>query len=225
MRMAAEMGLDVIVTDHHEIQGRLPKALAVINPKRGDSRYPFRNLAGVGVAYQLARALTGDSDFDFHRYLDLAALGTIADRVPLVDDNRIFSRLGEQQLRVSSRPGIAALRRLLAADVSSQAMNGPLRYGVSRDGKYSSAQLLQTGDAQQAGRIAGELLEESRRKQRETQVACESILARVQEEKLFQSKVIVIVDREVPVRSLGACASFSMGDTGEPGGSPWTPRI
>jgi single-stranded-DNA-specific exonuclease len=216
MRMAAEMGLDVIVTDHHEIQGRLPKALAVINPKRGDSRYPFRNLAGVGVAYQLARALTGDSDFDFHRYLDLAALGTIADRVPLVDDNRIFSRLGEQQLRVSSRPGIAALRRLLAADVSSQAMNGPLRYGVSRDGKYSSAQLLQTGDAQQAGRIAGELLEESRRKQRETQVACESILARVQEEKLFQSKVIVIVDREVPVRSLGACASAIRRHYGHP---------
>jgi len=216
VRMAQEMGIDVVITDHHEIHAGLPRALAVVNPKRGDSRYPFRNLAGVGVAFQIARTLAGDSDFDFNQYLDLAALGTIADRVPLVDDNRVFSRLGYQLLKNTSRVGIAALRRLMAAGDSPQEMLGPLKFGVSRDGQYSSFRLLQTEDPEGAERIAGELLDESRRKRQETQVACQRTLARVQERKLFQSPVIVVVDRDTPLRALGACASAIRRYYGQP---------
>lgn len=207
VRMAQQMGIEVVITDHHELQGGLPPALAVINPKRGDCQYPFRNLAGVGVAFQMARVLTGESDFDFSQYLDLAALGTIADRVPLVEDNRVFSRLGYQLLKTSPRPGIVALRRLMTADDSPQEMNGPLKYGVSRDGKYSPSFLLQTKDPEEAEGIAGELLDESRQKLQETQIACERILAQVRRKKLFQSTVIVVVDTEAPVRALGACSS------------------
>jgi single-stranded-DNA-specific exonuclease len=205
--MAQEMGLDVIVTDHHEIHEGLPRAAAVVNPKRGDSRYPFRNLAGVGVAFQVARALTGDSAFDFDKYLDLGALGTIADRVPLVEDNRIFSYLGYRLLRTSPRLGIAALRRATMGEESPQEIIGPLKYGVSRGGIYSSALLLQTDDPQEAERIAGQLWEESHRKYQETQAACARVLTQVREKKLHQSSVVVIVDRETPLRTLGACAS------------------
>jgi single-stranded-DNA-specific exonuclease len=216
MQMAAEMGIDVVVTDHHEIQGGLPQALAVINPKRGDSRYPFRSLAGVGVAYQLARALSGDSAFDFKRHLDLAALGTIADRVPLVEDNRVFSHLGEERLGVSTRPGILALRRLLGSGAGAQDLNGALKFGTSSGGAFSSATLLQTEDPEEADRIANELVMASQNRQLETQGACERVATRVQEEHLFESPVITVVDRETPIRSLGACASTIRRQFGQP---------
>jgi single-stranded-DNA-specific exonuclease len=205
--MAREMGIDVVITDHHEIHDGLPRALAVVNPKRGDCQYPFRNLAGVGVAFQVARALSGDSDFEFRQFLDLAALGTIADRVPLVNDNRIFSRLGYEMLKGSSRVGIAALRRLMTGEDWHQELIGALKFGISQNGKYSSARLLLTDEPEEAEGIAAKLLEQSRRQRQETQSACERVLARVQEKKLFESTVIVIVDQDPPLRVLGACAS------------------
>jgi single-stranded-DNA-specific exonuclease len=216
VRMAQQMGIDVVITDHHELHAGLPPALAVVNPKRGDSRYPFRNLAGVGVAFQVARALTGDSDFQFERYLDLAAMGTIADRVPLVEDNRVFSRLGYRSLKTSSRVGVVAVRRIMGEEKLPQEMVGLLKYGVSRDGKNPAAQLLQTEDSAEAERIAGELWEESRRKREETQAACERILTLVQERKLDQSPVVIIVDRDTPLRILGACASALRRFYGQP---------
>jgi single-stranded-DNA-specific exonuclease len=216
VRMANDIGLDVIITDHHEIQGSLPRALAVINPKRGDSRYPFRNLAGVGVAYQLARALTGDAKFDFEHHLDLAALGTIADRVPLVEDNRVFSRLGEGRLRISHRTGIATLRRLMGEQTSAQQMNGPLKFGKNQGGKFSSSRLLQTDDAKEAEKIARELLWESQEKREKTETACQRLLDLVQEKRLFESPVITVVDYETPVRALGSCASTIRRHYGQP---------
>ncbi len=216
MQMASEVGLDVIITDHHEIQGGLPRALAVINPKRGDSRYPFRSLAGVGVAYQLARALSGDAAFDFKHHLDMAALGTIADRVPLVEDNRVFSRLGDELLRSSTRPGIVALRRLLGPGANAQEMNGALKFGRNHQGQFSSATLLQTEDLEEARKIAEELMESSRTKRQETQDACSRVVDRVAEERLFESPVIIVVAEETPIRALGACASMVRRYYGQP---------
>jgi single-stranded-DNA-specific exonuclease len=216
MEIANELGIEVVITDHHEIQGGLPRARAVINPKRGDSRYPFRSLAGVGVAYQLSRALTGDSDFDFYRHIDLVALGTIADRVPLVEDNRVFSRLGDERLRSSTRPGIVALRRLLGPGANAQEMNGALKFGHNSQGRFSSATLLQTDDPVQARTIAEELIKTSRTKRQETQGACDQVVERVQAERLFENPVIVIIARETPIRALGACASMIRRQYGQP---------
>jgi single-stranded-DNA-specific exonuclease len=170
----------------------------------------------VGVAFQLARALSGDSGFDFQRYLDLAALGTIADRVPLVEDNRIFSHLGEEMLGISERAGIVALRRLLGSAVGAQGLNGALKFGTSNAGSFSSATLLMTADAAEADRIATQLTEAGRQKQQETRSACERVVARVQEERLFELPVIVVIDREPPLRSLGACASMVRRQFGQP---------
>lgn len=114
---ARQLGLDVIITDHHEPLDRLPAALAVVNPKRKDSRYPFPELAGVGVAlktaYALVRSVVGVSIEQFFSarpdLLTIAALGTIADRVPLVDENRTLVRLGLAQMRQTHLPAVQAV--------------------------------------------------------------------------------------------------------------------
>ncbi len=110
---AGTHGLDVIVTDHHNIGDRLPSAVAVINPKRADSDYPFRDLAGVGVAFGLVRALqtklTGLDPGQEKWLLDLVALGTVCDVVPLQSENRTLAYWGLHVAKQSRRPGIAEL--------------------------------------------------------------------------------------------------------------------
>ena len=118
VRYAQSIGLDVIITDHHSVPQEIPSAVAVINPKQPGCRYPFKQLSGVGVAFKLAEALfrvtrqmerrTGDG-MDAQRYIDLVALGTVADIVPLVDENRLLVRQGLTLLRNAPRPGVAAL--------------------------------------------------------------------------------------------------------------------
>ncbi|PIU57298.1 MAG: single-stranded-DNA-specific exonuclease RecJ, partial [Chloroflexi bacterium CG07_land_8_20_14_0_80_51_10] len=93
---ARQIGLDLIITDHHEVTGPIPKALAAVNPKRNDSAYPFRELAGVGVAFKFLQALfraTGRDD-QTDAFLDLVALGTVADMVPLLGENRYLVKRG-----------------------------------------------------------------------------------------------------------------------------------
>ncbi len=105
---AKSIGLDLIITDHHEFHGDLPEAIAVVNPKRGD--YPFKLLAGCGVALKLVQALAGDTFAAFvENVIDIAALGTVADIVPLIDENRVITSLGLDRMSVTKNPGIQAL--------------------------------------------------------------------------------------------------------------------
>jgi len=115
---ARSVGIEMIITDHHALatdgagEPELPAAVAVINPKRLDSRYPFRDLAGVGVAYRLVYALyaeLGRDGLSADDYLDLVALGTVADVVPLLGENRLLVRWGLQRMRSHPRPGLRAL--------------------------------------------------------------------------------------------------------------------
>ncbi len=105
---AASLGVDMIVTDHHECQQELPAAVAVVDPKR-DPDCPARHLAGVGVAFKLVCALAGDGRAMLERYADLVAVGTIADVMPLVGENRRIVKQGLEKLRTAPRPGLAAL--------------------------------------------------------------------------------------------------------------------
>lgn len=115
IELAESLGMDVIVTDHHEPHGEIPSAVAVINPKRCDDEYPFRDLAGVGVAYKLVHALLmrvkGTSNvFDPpDRLLDLVALGTIADVSPLTGENRIFAKQGLAKMNRTENLGLKCL--------------------------------------------------------------------------------------------------------------------
>jgi len=112
-------GIPVLVLDHHEPQGTLPSADVILNPKVPGESYPFEGLSSSGITFQLARALEkriSGSDTEALRYLDLAALGTISDIVPLISDNRIIAKFGLERISRSPRPGLAALRRLLALE-------------------------------------------------------------------------------------------------------------
>lgn len=113
--LAASFHMDVIITDHHEPQEQLPAALGILNPKVADSGYPFRDLAGVGVAFKLIQALFKQLNFPFHMvgseldYLDLAALGTIADIVPLTGENRLIVKYGLQVMEKTKHKGMQAI--------------------------------------------------------------------------------------------------------------------
>ena len=124
---AQELGLDLIITDHHHPGAELPAAVAVINPKQAGDSYPDKNLAGVGLAFKLAQALAHrDQNLAAKAipddYLDLVALGTIADMAPLVGENRSLVRKGLRSIRSPSRQGIFSLinvARLNAATISA----------------------------------------------------------------------------------------------------------
>ena len=110
VEFAKTLGVDMIITDHHECRGfTLPDAVAVIDPKRADCAYGYEYLAGCGVAFKLLCALEGDSQRTLDRYADLVAVGTVADVMPLVGENRYLVQTGLQKLMHNPRPGLAAL--------------------------------------------------------------------------------------------------------------------
>lgn len=117
------MGLDMIVTDHHSVGPELPRAIAVINPKQVGDPYPFKEFAGVGIAFKLAQALTiaqqesplpNGNVPNLDEMLDLVALGTVADLVPLIGENRVLVKRGLQRLTKTERPGLLAMMQQAA---------------------------------------------------------------------------------------------------------------
>ncbi|MBQ2696510.1 MAG: single-stranded-DNA-specific exonuclease RecJ [Clostridia bacterium] len=119
---AAGFGIDVIVTDHHECKKELPAAVAVLNPKQPDCEYPFKNLAGVGVAFKLLEALTQalkkDKNAFFDAYIDVVTVGTIADVMPLIGENRILVKNGIDRLMKTTNPGLKALMKQASVDMN-----------------------------------------------------------------------------------------------------------
>ncbi|MBQ9414812.1 MAG: single-stranded-DNA-specific exonuclease RecJ, partial [Clostridia bacterium] len=113
--LANRLGMDVVVTDHHQPQEELPPAVAVVNPHRPDCESAFKHYAGVGVAFKLLCALEGDDEWVLDRYADLVAIGTLADVMPLVGENRRLVRAGIRMINAGARPGIAALAKAAGA--------------------------------------------------------------------------------------------------------------
>lgn len=165
IREAAGAGIDVIVTDHHRPGPSLPDAVAVVNPNRSGHEYPYRGLAGVGVAFKLAQALfvrAGLEQGRLNRYLDLVALGTIADQAPLTGENRVLARSGLRVLQRTRRVGLRALMReadvgrwaaVRATDVAFRVaprLNSAGRMGDAIDG----LRLLLTEDPAEAELLA-----------------------------------------------------------------------
>lgn len=115
-KLANEIGIDVIVSDHHEPGAELPSVCAVINPKRSDCKYPFKHLAGVGVAFKLVQGVLLQSEMDIEKaneYLDIVGIGTAADIVPLVEENRKIVSLGLMKLNSTKKIGLKALLKQL----------------------------------------------------------------------------------------------------------------
>ena len=106
---ARDIGLDLVVSDHHHPSDELPPAFTIIDPKQSGDVYADKDLAGVGVAYKIAEALIGSGDLSLIELLDLVALGTVADLVPLIGENRMLVRRGLKQIRETKRQGLFSL--------------------------------------------------------------------------------------------------------------------
>jgi len=164
---AADNGLEMIITDHHEPSPVLPGAFAVVNPKRRDCKYPFRELAGAGVALKLAQAalsLLGAGSDDWMEYLDLACVGTIADIVPLLGENRILVKHGLPRLAETGNPGLQALMEasgLNGSDVDAREVGFGLVPRLNAAGRVGNpalaVELLLAEDIGEARELAGEL--------------------------------------------------------------------
>lgn len=171
---ANSLGLDVIITDHHEIPQKVPPALAIVNPRQAGCAFPFKGLAGVGVAFNLAMALRGHlrksgqiseaSQPNLKKYLDLVSIGTVADMVPLRDENRIFVKYGLEQLKNTERPGMKALidvSLIRDGQVSTEKISYQIAPRINAAGRVSRAdialELLTTTDGSKAEELATEL--------------------------------------------------------------------
>ncbi|MGI6527736.1 MAG: single-stranded-DNA-specific exonuclease RecJ [Caldicoprobacterales bacterium] len=205
--------MDIIITDHHTPGPELPEAYAVINPKNPGQSYPFQELAGVGVAAKLVQALGGLEAV--RPYLDLAAIGTVADIVPLMDENRVFAALGIQQLNEKPRPGISALLQVLgrngkAVDAGmisytiGPCLNAPGRMTTFHAG-YN---LLTAASLQQALPLAEELAEQNQlRKETESQILDSALEAVDQQVDLAYDRVIVVAGENWHPGVVGIVAS------------------
>jgi len=184
------LGLDIIITDHHNVGTDLPPARAAINPKRSDCAYPFKDLAGVGLAYKLAQALQScdrlserarQAQLQVDQFLDLVALGTVADLAPLYGENRKLVAHGLRQLNRSLRPGLAAL--VQAAELKSPLISsgtigfviGPRLNAAGRlDSALAAYRLLMAPNELEAIHLATQLDVQNRERQRLTRQMVET---------------------------------------------------
>ncbi|GBC94170.1 Single-stranded-DNA-specific exonuclease RecJ [bacterium HR15] len=200
-------GLEVVITDHHQPDSTLPNALAVVNPHRSDSRYPFADLSGVGVSFRVAEALvrTLRCSVDEFRQsvLDLVAVGTVADVMPLLGENRVLVAHGLQRLQNTARVGLRQLievaglssRPLTARDIGF--MLGPRLNAAGRmEDAHLALQLLVEEDAEKARTLAKQLDQHNRERQKLQQAILDEALAQIEQEALLQHRALF-------VRSLG----------------------
>ncbi len=210
---ALRLGMDVLVLDHHSLSPRLPQAAALVNPRRPDSRYPHAELASVGLAYKLAEALHDalGRDFPRRRYLELVALGTVADLVPLVGENRWLVAEGLRALSATSRPGLRALAEeagLGGREVDSWAVGWVLGPRLNAAGRLAHARqaldLLLCRDEAVARDLARTLSALNRERQRLTEAALARARARVESAPL--GSLVFVADPETPAGIVGLVA-------------------
>ncbi len=216
---AKEIGLDVVITDHHECRAELPDAVAVVNPCRPDCSYPFGELAGCGVAFKLVCALEmGRAGVNMYeatktvapRFCEFVAIGTIADVMPLIDENRIIVSYGLRLLEDTSNIGLSALMRasgLITVDadgsvikkkISSSAVGFTIAPRLNAAGRISSAELsvelLLSDDLLRAEELAAELCETNRRRQAEENAIIEEADKKIELQCSENDRVIVLDD-------------------------------
>ena len=223
---ARALGIDVVITDHHECRNDLPRAVAVVNPHRPGGKYPFCELAGVGVVFKLLCAYEmhlcdkrGEPRIDgvrrvCYEYADLAAIGTIADVMPLVDENRLIVNFGLKQIENTDRKGLAALIEAVSLGrpanenqaakkkkINSNFIGYALAPRINAAGRISDAmiavRLLLCLDDQKAKELSEELCEINYARQLEENRIAEQAYAMIDENMLAKKdKVIVLADNE-----------------------------
>jgi single-stranded-DNA-specific exonuclease len=205
------IGMDLIITDHHYPLDILPPAFAIINPKQAGDNYPEKNLAGVGLAYKLVELLfqSQQNPMDTREYLDLVALGTVADLVPLTGENRSLVRAGLEFIRQPRRQGIMALigvSGLSAPRITTTDISFTLAPRLNASGRLESAlaslNLLTSQDLKEVGQLAQWLEIQNRERQkimRDIQVSAENM---------------IIVDDHIPILLFAADPEYNAGVVG-----------
>jgi len=214
VKKARRLGMDVIVTDHHTPLGEIPPALAVVNPRRSPSRYPFTELAGVGVTYKLLQALFHGlgKQAEMPPLLDLVALGTIADIMPLLGENRYWVKAGLEQIRQQPRPGLREIMSrssLEPRNIDSDSISWIIAPRLNAAGRMAHAmqsyELLTTPLPGEATRLAAWL----EQKNSERQALTAAAVTRAREQLLARglTPFIIVGDNECPAGITGLVAS------------------
>jgi single-stranded-DNA-specific exonuclease len=220
---AAAAGIDVIITDHHVLGADRPDATALVNAQRPDSHYPDRRLSGAGVAFKVAQLLLADPPGGPEAALgltDLAAIGSIADVVPIAGENRSIVRLGLARLAEAPRPGLAALMQRARVDRGNLSIEdisfglAPRLNAMGRIGDPTvAARLLLAPDADTAGRLAAELETANQRRRELTSVAMSEAREALAQEP--EGDFLVIAG-EWPVGVVGLVAGRLAEERGRP---------
>ena len=211
-QLCKELGIDLVITDHHECKEQLPEAVAVVDPHRIDGGYPHKTLSGVGVAFKLASALEKNQQTILNAYADMACLGTVADVMPLQGENRTFVTRGLAMLRNTSRPGLAALIHQCGCEkdgISASIVGYMLAPRINAAGRMGqielALELFLTKDPARGEKVAELLCELNRERQ-----AVESEIYRQAVEMLPQGKIpeaIVLADESWHQGVVGIVAS------------------
>ncbi|MXY96882.1 MAG: single-stranded-DNA-specific exonuclease RecJ [Gemmatimonadetes bacterium] len=203
VELAREMGIDVVIIDHHVPGDTLPNGVAILNPKRDDCEYPFKELCGVGLAYKVAQALAehvGLPENTVYTHMDLVALGTTADIVPLRDENRVLTKYGLDMMQQTHKSGLQALldvAGLREKELSTGHMLFLLAPRINAAGRMGDAtrvvDLLITEDQKRAAQLAEELNVENKRRRKEDTLTFEAARDIVEKDPVLrESKGLVL---------------------------------
>ena len=212
--IANQLGIDVVVTDHHQTDAMMPPALAVLNPHRRDAIYPFKGLCSAGLAYKVVSAYQqryGSGEVDAESCLDLVALATVADIVPLQDENRILVREGLMQITRGARCGIRALKKMagITKACTSETLGFRLGPRLNAAGRLDHAmmcvRLLTTESEQEAMKIAEELEQLNRQRQQIEADITNEATASLKDDEL--SAAIVLGSRDWHLGVVGIVAA------------------
>ena len=218
------LGMELVVTDHHQLGGAMPKAEAVVNPHRPDNDLKFRDFAGVGVAFKLACALyDGEVDELIEQYADLVAIGTIADVVPLKDENRSLVKAGLELINSDSRIGIAALKKAAGSDdnISAVSVAFQLCPRINAAGRMDDAakavELLICDDYEEALFKASQLDTENAHRHTVESNIVDSVCEQIAENpSLADDRIIVAAGKNYHSGVIGIVASSISGLYGKP---------
>ena len=222
---AAQLGVDLIITDHHLPPEQLPKAVAVVDPRREDDTSPFKGLCGAGVAFKLCAALDGCPAEEMLDYCgDLAAVGTVADVMPLIGENRTLVKAGLRQLQQTDRPGIEALLEevgLAGKPVTAENVSYAIAPRINAAGRMDSAvtalQLVLCEDPDRAAELAHKLNQINvQRQETETQIFQAVQQQLEQQPDCLEDRVMLLWGRDWHPGVIGIVASRMVERTGRP---------
>lgn len=215
---ANEIGIDIIVTDHHEINSGNPPAFAVINPKREDNEYKFKYLAGVGTAFFLISALFEKNNLkdELYKYLDIVAIGTVADIVPLLKENRIFVKEGLEYLRRSKWLGINMLIKKIFEDYETRKFNtydigfiiAPIFNAAGRlEDAKRAVELFIEKDHRVCSTIISELLSKNSERKEIQEDIFQKAVEKIENEKLYENAILIVGEEGFHHGVIGIVAS------------------